>query len=208
MLLRRTVAFLLVSIAYVVGTHWLMTRPHSPWNVVGVLSPMLLAIAIGAWKGGQRTLGTLTVLGVAALCAMALTGNEIPPNLLYLAQHAGVHGFLAIVFGSTLRAGQKALITILATRVHGGSLTPGMALYTRRLTLAWVLYFVAMVAISLGLYAFASFQTWAVFANLLTPIAMALMFGVEYLLRYRLHPEFERSTIADAIRSYMRGNAA
>src|ERR1700712_4951514 len=149
MLLRRIVAFLLVSVVYVVGTHWLMTRPHSPWNVVGVLSPMLLAIAIGAWKGGQRLLGGLAALVVAALCALALAGIEMSPNLLYLAQHAGVHGFLAIVFGSTLRTGQKALITILATRVHGGSLTPGMAIYTRHVTLAWVLYFVAMVAISL-----------------------------------------------------------
>jgi hypothetical protein len=29
------------------------------------------------------------------------------------------------------------------------------------------------------------------------------MFGGEYLLRYRLHPEFERASVADAIRSYM-----
>jgi uncharacterized membrane protein len=207
MMLRRVVAILLASLVYVLGTHWLMTRPPSPWNVVGVLAPMLLAIAVGAWRGGQRALGALAALAVAALCAMALTGTAMSPNVLYLAQHAGVHAFLAIGFGSTLRAGHTPLITTLATRVHG-SLTPAMAAYTRHVTLAWVLYFVAIVAVSLGLYEFASFQTWAVFANLLTPIAMALMFGGEYLLRYRLHPEFERSSIADAIRSYMRGSAA
>ncbi|HEY4069401.1 MAG TPA: hypothetical protein VGM74_21010 [Burkholderiaceae bacterium] len=208
MLLRRTVAILLAGLAYVLGTHWLMTRPPSPWNVVGVLSPMLAAIAVGAWRGGQRVPGALAALALAALCAMALTGTEIAPAILYLAQHAGVHAFLAIGFGSTLRAGHTPLITTLARRVHGGTLTPGMTAYTRSVTLAWVLYFVAMVALSIGLFAFASFQTWAVFANLLTPIAMVLMFGGEYLLRYRLHPEFERSSIADAIRSYMRGSAA
>ena len=61
-----------------------------------------------------------------------------------------------------------------------------------------------MAAISLALYAFAPFETWALFANLLTPIAVALMFGAEYLLRYRIHPEFERTSVADAIRSYLR----
>ena len=36
--------------------------------------------------------------------------------------------------------------------------------------------------------------TWAVFANLLTPLALVAMFVGEYLLRYRLHPEFERAS--------------
>ena len=40
------------------------------------------------------------------------------------------------------------------------------------------------------------------FANLLTPLAVVMMFGAEYLLRYRLHPEFERASVTDAIRSY------
>jgi hypothetical protein len=31
---------------------------------------------------------------------------------------------------------------------------------------------------------------------------MALMFIAEYLLRYRLHPEFERATLAQAVRAY------
>ena len=42
----------------------------------------------------------------------------------------------------------------------------------------------------------------APFANLLTPLAMLVMFVGEYLLRYRLHPEFERATLAQAVRAY------
>jgi uncharacterized membrane protein len=208
MLPRRIVAIVLASIAYVLGTHWLMTRaPASPWNVVGVLTPMLLAIAVGAWRGGQRLLGGIAALAVVGLCAQALNGTPIPPSLLYLAQHAGVHLFLAIGFGSTLRAGQTPLITTLARRVHR-DFPPAMVAYTRSVTIAWVVYFIAMTAVSISLFALARFEVWAVFANLLTPIAMVLMFAGEYLLRYRLHPEFERSSIADAIRSYMRGSAA
>jgi uncharacterized membrane protein len=62
-----------------------------------------------------------------------------------------------------------------------------------------------MAAVSVGLYLTVSFDVWAVFANLLTPLALVLMFGAEYVLRYRLHPEFERSSVADSIRSYLHG---
>lgn len=200
--MTRIVAFVLISVLYVLGTYWLMTRPgNSPWNAVGVLAPMLIAIAIGAWRGGQRWLGAIAALVLAWLCGEALMGVTLPPNLLYLAQHAGIHLFLAAAFGSTLRRGHTPLVTAMAARVHR-ELTPGMVVYTRKLTLAWVIYFIAMAAISLGLYLFASFEAWALFANLLTPIVLVLMFGGEYWLRYRLHPEFERVDIPAMIRSY------
>ena len=204
----RVAGVALLSAAYVLGGHWLMTRaPESPWNVVGVLAPMLAAVAIGAWRAGQHGLGGAATLAIAALCAQALLGVHLAAPLLYLAQHAGINLFLAFGFGSTLRAGHTALITTMARRVHR-EFTPAMAIYTRKVTWAWTLYFVAMAGVSVALYAFASFATWALFANLLTPLAIGLMFGGEYLLRYRLHPEFERSSIADAIRSYRHGRHA
>ena len=201
----RIVAIGMGSLAYVLGTHWLMTRPGgSPWNVVGVLSPMLLAIAIGAWQAGQRFLAVGAAGIVAALCLQALLGVRVSAQALYVAQHMGIHLFLAVLFGSTLRAGRQPLVTTLAERVHR-VFTPDMVLYTRKVTLAWTLYFIAMAALSLLLYAFAPFEAWALFANLLTPLAMAAMFGAEYVLRYRLHPEFERTSVADAVRSYLQG---
>ena len=203
----RIAAVVTVGALYVLVCHWLMTRAgDSPWNVVGVLCPMLAAIAVGAWRGGQRPLGALAGLAVVGLCGQALLGVHIPPQVLYLAQHVGVNLFLAVGFGSTLRAGQEPLITTLARRVHH-HFTPDMATYTRKVTLAWTLYFVAISALSVALYAGAPFDAWAVYANILTPISVVLMFGGEYLLRYRLHPEFERTSVADAIRSYMHGTA-
>ncbi|MBC7732692.1 MAG: hypothetical protein H7306_12445 [Bacteriovorax sp.] len=201
----RIVAIGVGSVAYVLGTHWLMTRPGgSPWNVVGVLSPMLLAIGFGAWQAGQRLLALGAAGIVAALCLQAVLGVQVSAQALYVAQHMGIHLFLAVLFGSTLRAGRQPLITTLAERVHR-VFTPDMVAYTRKVTLAWTLYFIAMAVLSLLLYAFAPFGAWALFANLLTPLAIAAMFGAEYLLRYHLHPEFERTSVADAVRSYMQG---
>jgi uncharacterized membrane protein len=110
---------------------------------------------------------------------------------------------LGISFGLTLRPGARPLISRLADRVHGG-LTPAMEQYTRKLTIAWTIYFGAMAALSIGLYTSASFAVWAFFANVLTPAALVLMFVGEYLLRYRLHPEFERATLQDMIRAYAK----
>ena len=197
----RIVVIAAVGLAYVLGTHWLMTRAQaSHWNVVGVLAPMLAAVAVGAWRGGQRALGVGAALAVAALCALALFHISVSAQVLYLAQHAGINLFLAVVFGSTLRPGHTPLITTMAKRVHQ-HFTPALATYTRKLTLAWVLYFSAMAVISLLLFAVAPFDTWAFFANLLTPVAVALMFVGEYLLRYRLHPEFERHNVFVAVRA-------
>ncbi|MES3013117.1 MAG: hypothetical protein V4750_05210 [Pseudomonadota bacterium] len=198
----RIVAIALATVVYILGTHWLMTQAHaSPWNAVGVLSPMLAAIALGAWRGGQHALGALAAFAIAGLGAQALFGVRVPAPLLYLAQHAGIHLFLGFVFGSTLRAGQTPLITTLARRVHR-KFTPDMTVYTRKCTIAWVVYFIGIAAVSVALYAFAPFDIWALFANLLTPLTLVAMFVGEYLLRYRLHPEFERASFADAIRSY------
>lgn len=207
-LAARIVAIGLVGLSYMLGSHWLMTRPgESPWNVVGVLAPMLVVIAVGAWRAGQHALGAITTLLLAGLCGQALLGVKVSAQLIYLAQHVGVHLFLAVGFGSTMRVGQTPLITTMAARVHR-NFTPAMALYTRKVTLAWTLYFIAMALTSVALYAFASFEAWARFANLLTPLAVAAMFGAEYLLRYHWHPEFERSSVTDAIRSYRHGSKA
>ncbi len=202
----RILAALLLTVAYIAASHWLMTSaPASAWNAVAVLAPMLVGIAWGAWRGGQRPLATLATLSLVALCVQASLPTPLSDRLLYLAQHVGVNLFLAVGFGGTLRPGQQALITTLAVRVHR-NFTPDMAAYTRRLTGVWTLYFVAMALVSLALYAFASFDAWALFANVLTPLAVALMFGGEHWLRYRLHPEFERASLADAVRSYMHGD--
>jgi len=138
---------------------------------------------------------------VAGLVFQAWRGHDIPSDWLYVGQHVAIHLLLALVFGLTLQAGREPLVTALARRVHG-TMTPAMAAYSRKVTAAWTGYFVAMATLSLVLYAVTPFDVWAAFANLVTPLAILVMFIGEYLLRYRLHPEFERATLAQAFRAY------
>ena len=198
----RVIALAAAAVAYVLVTHWLMTgAPASPWNAVIVVGPMLGAASVVAWQRRRRLLAALAALVAAGLVVQAWRGHDLPAGSLYVSQHVAIHLLLALVFGLTLLAGREPLVTALARRVHG-TMTPAMAAYSRKVTGAWTGYFVAMATLSLVLYGVAPFAVWAAFANLVTPLAILVMFVGEYLLRYRLHPEFERATLAQAVRAY------
>ncbi len=198
----RVIAVAVAAVAYVLVSHWLMTgAPASPWNAVVIVGPMMGAAGVVAWQRRHRLLAVIAALALAALVVRAWRGDEVSVDSLYVCQHVAIHLLLALVFGLTLQAGREPLITALARRVHG-TMTPGMGAYSRRLTLVWTGYFIAMAALSVVLYALAPFDVWATFANLVTPLAICVMFVGEYLLRYRLHPEFERATLAQAVRAY------
>ncbi|MGZ8261122.1 MAG: hypothetical protein ACXWUL_11355 [Caldimonas sp.] len=197
----------LAGAAYVLGSHWMMTKaPASPWNAVVVVAPMLALAAALAFHRRQRALALLAAAATAALVLQAWRGGALAPATIYVGQHVAIHALLATVFGLTLQAGRDPLVTALARRVHD-RLTPAMEAYSRKVTIAWTAYFAAMAALSLVIFAAAPFAAWATFANLLTPLAMVAMFVGEYLLRYRLHPEFERATLTQAVRAYRSRNA-
>jgi len=129
-----------------------------------------------------------------------LLGEAGDPNRLYVLQHAGINALLCGWFGSTLRGDRLSLIGQFAQRVH--PLSPAMRLYTAQVTRVWTLYFGAMVVASIAAYASLSFAAWSVLANLLTPLLVAGLFVGEHLMRYRLHPEFERTRLIDAVRAF------
>jgi len=192
------------SLAYITGSQWLMTKaPASPWAAFVLLTPMLVVVAIWAWGAQQRWASLCAVGGIAALLARAIIGGAANVEKLYLAQHLLIHLFLATWFGSSLRRGVRPIVSGLAARVHR-QMTAPMWRYTRNVTIAWTAYFISMALLSVLLYATASFDSWAVFANLLTPVAVMAMFAGEYLLRYWLHPDFERVSMLDAVRVYMQ----
>jgi uncharacterized membrane protein len=196
-----------LALLYAAGSHALMTHAQdSAWAMVVVLGPLVALAAAAAWGNGHRALSVAGVVVVLLLALEAAAGHGISSRWLYLAQHAGVHLALAAWFGATLRPGKDPLVSALARRVHR-NFTPAMALYTRNVTLAWTLYFAGMAATSLVLFLAGDFARWSLLANILTPILTAAFFVGEYLVRYRLHPEFERVGLREAVRAY-RSHAA
>ena len=187
---------------YAVLSHALMVvAADQPWAAAALLGPLVLALSTLALK--QRHWPTLLACAAALawLAYVATSGEAQSIARLYLLQHAGIHAVLACTFAYTLRPGATPLISALAARVHK-RYTPEVAAYTRRVTLVWAVYFGAMVVLSLALYVWAPWWWWSLFANLVTPVAAIGLFVGEHWLRYRLHPEFERASLAQALQAY------
>jgi uncharacterized membrane protein len=199
----RDLAVALALAAYAVLSHVLMVvAADEPWAVLVLLGPLLLGVSSVAVQ--QRHLPSLLACMVAACGLWAYVSNHEGLHRiehLYLLQHAGIHFALGCVFGATLRPGATPLISAFAARVHR-AMTPALLHYTRQVTWLWSIYFAVMVVLSVGLFAAAPWWWWSVFANLVTPAAAVVLFVGEYLLRYRMHPEFERATLAQAFKAY------
>lgn len=199
----RFLAAGLALAGYAVLSHVLMiVAADEPWAVLVLLGPLLLGLSTVAVQ--QRHLPSLLACMVAACGLWAYVSAHDGPHRiehLYLLQHAGIHFALGLVFAATLRPGTTPLISAFAARVHR-TMTPALLHYTRRVTWVWSVYFGAMVVLSFGLFIAAPWWWWSVFANLVTPMAAVALFIGEYLLRYRLHPEFERATLAQALQAY------
>jgi uncharacterized membrane protein len=190
------------ALAYAAASHALMTRAQdSAWALVIVLGPLVVLGAASAWGAGHKLAALAGVLAALLLAQLAWSGHGVPSRWLYLAQHAGIHLALGAWFGSTLQRGAEPLVTALARRVHR-AVTPELARYTRQVTLAWTLYFLGMTATSLALFLAGDFTHWSLLANILTPVFTAAFFVGEYLLRYRLHPDFERVSLQQALQAW------
>jgi len=199
----RALAVVLALAGYAVLSHVLMVvAADEPWAVLVLLGPLLLGVSTIAIQ--QRHLPSLLGCMVAAcgLWAYVTTHDGLHRiEHLYLLQHAGIHFALGCVFASTLRPGATPLISAFAARVHR-TMTPALLHYTRQVTWLWSAYFALMVVLSFALFIAAPWWWWSLFANVVTPFAAVALFVGEYLVRYRLHPEFERTTLAQAFRAY------
>ena len=197
----RLALLLLAGAGYAVLSHWMMLRhAGEPWAVVVLLGPLwLTALGLAASRFGWLGAVLALVAGGAAL-GLVLRGEAGDPNHLYVLQHVGINALLAGWFGSSLRGDRLSVIGQFAQRVH--PLSPAHRAYTTQVTKVWAVYFALMVVASVAIYLALPFAAWSLFANVLTPLFVAALFVGEYLVRYRLHPEFERTRLVDAVRAF------
>jgi uncharacterized membrane protein len=171
------------------------------------LAPSLIILLLLAWRSPRRLLMSLVCVGVGVLLWMFWGALEKNFNWVYFLQHAGTNVMLAAVFGVTLARGRQPLCTRFAEVVHG-DITAEVARYTRHVTLAWTLFFLAVSLASTLLFLFASIEVWSIFANFLSFPLILLMFAVEYLVRLRALPNLEKHSIMDGVLAYWKTPAA
>jgi uncharacterized membrane protein len=198
----------LLVAAYALMSHALMVyAADRPWAVAALFGPLLLAFAAVAIRRRHAPALLACIALVSLLVLVVSRGGVGDVNRLYVLQHAGIHLSLFAGFALTLRPGSTALISHLALRIHG-EMPASQHAYTRRLTAVWAAYFAGMVLWSVGLYLFAPWAWWSLFANVLTPLSAATLFVVEHAMRRRWHPEFIPATLSQALRAYQNTGAA
>jgi uncharacterized membrane protein len=198
----RIAVLVLLGAAYALAAHWFTSRPGlAEYGAILSIAPWLAVGAALAWQSSHRAIAV--VASLAALAALYLARGVLVENFvwIYFIQHAGTFLALAVTFGRTLAVAREPLCTRLARVVHGG-MNDELARYTRQVTLAWAVFFVAMCVVSTALFVLAPIAAWSLFANLLTPALVAAMFGVEYLIRLRVLPRLEHRGLIESARAF------
>jgi uncharacterized membrane protein len=195
-------AVLLVLVAYSVLSHYSNLDPQAhDLRTLLALAPMLTLGLVLLWRWS----GVLIALLAAAAAAFLLRAfwplfaQNFP--IVYLIQQVGFYFIMAFTFGRSLRKGSVPLCTQLADKVHG----PLSALelrYTRRVTLAWVIFFLLNVAANFLLFEFAPLRVWSMFVNFCSLPLILLMFVAEYAVRRRVLPKVQRSGLIATLRVY------
>jgi uncharacterized membrane protein len=195
-------AVLLFLVAYSVLSHYSNLNPQAhDLRTLLALAPMLTLGLILVWRWS----GFLVALLAAAAAALLLRAfwplfaQNFP--IVYLVQQVGFYFIMAFTFGRSLRKGRVPLCTQLADKVHG----PLSALelrYTRRVTLAWVIFFLLNLAANFLLFEFAPLRVWSMFVNFCSLPLILLMFVAEYAVRRRVLPQVQRSGLIATLRVY------
>jgi uncharacterized membrane protein len=195
-------AVLLLFIAYSLLSHYSNLDPQAhDLRTMLALAPMLTLglVLLWRWNGALVTLLAAAATAYLLRAFWPLFAQNF--SIVYLIQQVGFYSIMAFTFGRSLRAGRVPLCTQIADRVHG----PLSALelrYTRKVTLAWAIFFLLNLAATFILFEFAPLRVWSVFANFCTLPLILLMFAGEYAIRRRTLPQVHGSGLIDALRVY------
>jgi uncharacterized membrane protein len=193
-----------VSIAFALAAHFAIIDGLTP--TVGALLSLAPVTIIGLWATRRARHRELVLLGVGAIAVgVWFEWDMLERNFpsLFFIEHAGTNLLLAIVFGRTLVGSGEPLCTRFARLLHG-TLPAEVAAYSRRVTVAWTLFFATLFTLSCILYLGRFVTAWSILANIASPILVALMFVVEYAIRHRVLPGWERVGVLGSIRAFSR----
>ena len=194
----------LVSVSFAVLAHVAILEGLSPTlGALLCLAPASLFIAWAVSRTRHRALAGAAI--VIAVIALALGWPHLERNFqaVFFVQHVAINLALAAVFGRTLFGGRVPLVTHFARMVHG-ELPPEVLRYTRQVTVAWTVLFLGILAASCVLYLGGWLAAWSFLANFLNPALLAAMFVLEYLVRHRVLPDWERVGVLGGIRAFSR----
>lgn len=165
-------------IAYPLCVHYAVTTANAEAQLLALV---LLAAGIsypGIKQNSGFAWGILLLVSLLALLVsyfdLTLYVLYLPPVILPL--------LLWSVFFRSLLDGQTPLTTQIGEGVHG-RFGPEMREYSRRVTRAWALFFVALTVWSAVLPLIASDELWSWFTSFINYLLVGVLFVSEYFYR-------------------------
>lgn len=204
------ILLLVAFIAYPILLHvFVLKEEVAMSHLLLVFAPLLAVAAWVLFRMLGKVWWPLLALGFVAAIYYVVTGDHGRIGLLAVngLSHASLNMFLLWLFGRTLLPGREPLISQISRRING-ELKPEVVDYTRRVTIAWCIYFVLQVAISLLLYLFTPLAAWSFFINVLNLPLLILMFVAEKAYRTMRFPNHPKTSIMKAIEVYSKDFAA
>ncbi len=169
--------------------------------LVAVLPLVVAAVVLlWQWRGAGGRVAGLAALVVLLVALWPLLKSNAA--LLYYLEHVGSLLALAVLFGRSLFGVGDALVTSMARTIYGDTLSDRKQRYTRQVTLAWTVFFLANALVSSALFWLAPVRIWSIHAHLLMGPLVALMFLGEHLVRLRALPPHERPKLTEVLRAY------
>jgi uncharacterized membrane protein len=180
-----------------VGVHKALLTPG--WTSVAALLiaaqiGLIASLFLGRFHHWYKFPALVLGVGILAVVlrhyggAVLVASTGIPHALAYTA--------MLLIFGKSLTGQKESVITTLALRMRG-PLSPVVLRYTRRVTLAWCVFFAAQVAASLVLFLWAPLAVWSLFINVANFPLVLVMFMLEYAYRLVRHPAGTRDRFSD-----------
>ncbi len=205
----RGIGLVLIIVTYAVLVHHVNTSGQaSRLGAVLALAPLLLITATFACRLTPKLLGISLIVLFLISSWVTLPLIEQHTAVIFWLQDIGLMLLLLVTFGRTLLPGHKPLCVHFAEIINGGTLTLDHERYAYKVTIAWVLFFAAIILTSTVLFYFAPLATWSFFVNFLTLPLVALMFIIEFLVRRQVLTNLPDTNVLDAVRAYLNSKRA
>ncbi len=145
--------------------------------IVVCLLRLLVLRVRGDWTLVAKQTALISAGGVLLAAASLLLGKA-DAMLFYPVL---VNATLCFLFSWSLVSPPSAIERI--ARLREPDLPPAGVRYTRRVTIAWTIFFVANGAIALYTATLTPLSTWALYNGFIAYLLIGTMFGVEFLVR-------------------------
>jgi uncharacterized membrane protein len=163
-------------VAEAVAIAWIALSFVSGTSVRWIGSVVVCLITVAIWW--------FTKDGIAA-------SSAVPHAIAYLS--------VLTIFATSLAPGRKPIVTRFAEKSRG-ELPPAVAVYTRRVTVAWCLFCAAQLLVSLLLLLFAPANVWSMFVNVFNLPLLVAMFSGEFAWRIWHYGSGPRERLTDGFR--------